>query len=116
MSRAISTYPLGWQIYALVLLTVGIIGCWAFVYRYARTYRWWTNEFGRHLIAFSACLGLFLTFYAVITAYPRLPGAAAIRLTLFTVLVAVIVWRLWLFERIRRAEEKQDHGQKRRPQ
>lgn len=107
MSRAIEAYPLGWKIYALVLLALGIVGCWAFVYRYARTYRWWGNEFGRHLVAFSSCLGLFLSYYAVVVVFPNMPGKDAIRLTLFTILVVVILWRLLLFERIKRAEDKE---------
>lgn len=106
MSRAFDAYPLGWKIYALVLLAIGLLGCWAFVYRYVRTYKWWNNEFGRHLIAFSSCLGAFLTFYAVMAVWPELPGRGAIRLVLFTALVAVIVWRLVLFERIKRAEDR----------
>lgn len=106
MSRAIESYPFGWKIFALVLLLVGIVGCWAFVYRYAKTYKWWSNEFGRHLVAFSASLGLFLTFYGVLSVFPNLPGQKVIRLGLFTVLVAVIVWRLLLFERIKRAEDR----------
>lgn len=108
MSRAIDSYPLGWKIYALTLLALGLIGCWAFVIRYMRRYDWWATEFGRHLIALSSCLGLFMTFYAVLAVFPRLPGAAAIRLILFTVLVAVILWRLVLFERIKRADDTHD--------
>lgn len=107
MSRAIDAYPLGWKIYALTLLVLGIVGCWLFVYRYARTYRWWKNEFGRHLIAFSSCLGQFLTFYGVVAVFPDLPFKDAIRLILFTELVAVILWRLALFERIKRLEDRE---------
>lgn len=107
MSRTIQSYPLGWQIYALVMLGVGIVGCWAFVYRYVRTYRWWRNEFGRHLVAFSASLGLLLTYVGVLWVYPDLPGRNVIRLVLFSSLIAVIVWRLVLFERVKRAEKRE---------
>ncbi|HEY9415175.1 MAG TPA: hypothetical protein VIQ30_10480, partial [Pseudonocardia sp.] len=56
---------------------------------------------------FSACLGQFLTFYALVAVFPNLPWKDAIRLALFTELVAAILWRVWLFERIKRDEDRQ---------
>ncbi len=112
MSNAIQSYPLAWKIYALALLAVGLVGCWYFVYRYAKTYRWWENETGRHLIAFSSSLGLFFLYYAVLSVFPDLPGKNVIRLVLFTWLVVVVVWRVVWFERIKRAEEREGRGVK----
>lgn len=107
MSTQLAAYPLGWRIYAYVLLGVGIFGCWAFVALYTKKYRWWTDPFGQHLVAFSACLGLFLTYYGVLVVWPDMPGRGAVRLALFTLLTVVIVWRLVLFGRFTRAKERE---------
>lgn len=101
MNSAITTYPIFWQVFAYVLLGLGLVGCWGFLARYTWTYSWWRSEEGSHIAAFSAALGLFLTFYVLVAVWPNLPGRGAIRLALFVLLVSVILWRWWLFERTR---------------
>lgn len=110
--NTIATLPPGLKVYMLVLLVVSTLGCWAFVVLYHRAYRWWRNEFGRHLIAFSACLGLFLTYYLVLAFWPGMPWRAGIRTALFTLLAAVIVWRLVLFGRISIALDKTERSER----
>lgn len=97
-----TTLPTWLQVVYFALLAAGVLAGWAFVYRYMRTYRWWKTELGRHLITFSSCLAAFETYYLLVLIFPDLPGKTAIRTALFVVLTAAIVWRLWMFERIRR--------------
>lgn len=95
------------RLYTLALLVVCTVGCWAFVVLYHRAYRWWTNDFGRHLVAFSACLGLFLTYYLVLAFWPEMPARVGIRTGLFTLLTVVVVWRLVLFGRVHLAQQRE---------
>ena len=106
----IAALPAWLQVYTLVLLGVSTLGCWAFVALYHRAYRWWGNEFGRHLVAFSACLGLFLTYYCVLAVWPGMPWRVGIRTALFTLLAAVIVWRLVLFGRVSWALDRSERS------
>jgi hypothetical protein len=66
VNTIITAYPLGWQIFAYVLLGLGLVGCGGFLLRYTLTYNWWKTEEGSHIAAFSGALGLFLTFYALV--------------------------------------------------
>jgi hypothetical protein len=104
----IAALPPGLRLYTLALLLISAAGCWLFVVLYHRAYRWWTNEFGRHLVAFSACLGLFLTYYVVLAFWPEMPYWLRLwlRTGLFTLLTGVIVWRLVLFGRVAVATQK----------
>lgn len=108
--NTIAALPLALKIYMLVLLVVSTLGCWGFVVLYHRSYRWWRNEFGRHLVSFSACLGLFLTYYLVLAFWPGMPWRTHIRTALFTLLAAVIVWRLVLFGRVSAALDKTERS------
>lgn len=84
------------------LIGIGAAAEWTFIIRYTSTYRWWKTELGRHLITFSACLASFETSYVVTILWPHYPGREIVQLALFTLLTAAIVWRLVMFERIRR--------------
>jgi hypothetical protein len=108
--NTIAALPPALRIYTLALLVISWAGCWAFVVLYTRAYKWWNNEFGRHLVAFSACLGLFLTYFGVLAFWPGMPYALRIwlRTGLFTLFAAVIVWRVALFWRVDRAQDKKD--------
>lgn len=111
MSR-IPDLPAWLQVYTLALLAASTLGCWLFVFLYHRAYRWWRNEFGRHLVAFSASLGLFLTYYCVLAVWPSMPWRVGIRTALFTLFALVIVWRLVLFGRVSVALDKNDRSDK----
>lgn len=108
--NTIAALPTGLRIYTLALLVISWAGCWAFVVLYTRAYKWWHNEFGRHLVAFSACLGLFLTYFLVLAFWPGMPYWPRIwlRTGLFTLFAAVIVWRLVLFGRVHLAQQRED--------
>ncbi|OLE27966.1 MAG: hypothetical protein AUG44_08740 [Actinobacteria bacterium 13_1_20CM_3_71_11] len=90
-----------------VLLVVGALASWGFVIRYTATYRWWETEIGRHLISWSSVVGAFLTYYVLVFIWPTIPGRMWIRLFLFVALIAVIVWRLVMFERLRWRSKKE---------
>ncbi len=102
----IAALPLALKLYTLALLVICVVACWAFVALYSRRWPWWTNQFGSHLVAFSSCLGLFLTYYLVLAFWPGMPWRVQIRTALFTLLTVVIVWRLVLFWRIDRDERR----------
>lgn len=85
-----------------VELIIALIGCWGFVIMYTRTWEWWKNEIGRHLVSFSGSLGLLLLFYAIRIFWRDMPARGIITIILFGVLTSVIMWRLLLFLRIRR--------------
>lgn len=107
---------LAW-VYAIEL-ALGMTAGWAFVIQYWRTYRWWKHQFGIHLVSFSAIVAAFYTLYFFRTlAQPGMSagstggGFGVFRFILFTLLTAVVVWRLIVFlpERLRR-EQDQDDG------
>lgn len=102
MSNLLTSLPLWWRVVMYVLLGVGVVGCWGFVWMYTRTYKWWRNQFGQHLVAFSTCLGLFLSYYTVRLFWVDMPWRTPIVLTLFVFLDVVIVWRFALFWRVRK--------------
>jgi hypothetical protein len=89
-----------------VLLLIGVAASWGFVARYTTTYRWWKDVMGVHLITFSTIVGLFFSYFAVLVIWPGLPGKTAIRTVLFIALTATIVWRLFIFERVRHQDRK----------
>jgi hypothetical protein len=68
---------------------------------------WWREEHRAHVVAFSGVVWL---FYSLFLVRPWLPPAAyaLVRLVLFAVLTAVVVWRLAIFWRglRRRARER----------
>lgn len=103
---SVSALPIGLRIYTLALLVVCVAACWAFVALYSKSFPWWRNQFGSHLVAFSTCLGLFLSYYLVLAFWPQMPWRVGIRTALFTLLTVVIVWRLVLFWRINRDERR----------
>ena len=111
----LSALPPGLKLYTLALLVISCAGCWLFVVLYHRAYKWWNNEFGRHLVTFSASLGLFLTYYLVLAFWPTMPDGLRLwlRTSLFTLLTAVIVWRLVLFGRVNLAQRREDSGRRR---
>lgn len=94
--------PAWLQAVYIALLITGVLAGWTFVIRYMLAFRWWSTELGRHLITFSSCLALFETYYLLVLAWPGLPGRTAIRTGLFVLLTVAIVWRLVMFERLRR--------------
>lgn len=101
-----TTLPTWLQVVYLVLLVTGALAGWVFVGRYMQTYRWFSTELGRHLITFSSCLAAFESYYVLALIFPNLPGKTAIRTGLFIVLTVAIVWRLVMFERLRRATKR----------
>jgi len=105
-----TTLPAWLQAVYIVLLVTGSLAGWAFVIRYMVTYRWWTTELGRHLITFSACVAAFESYYLLILIWPGLPGRTAIRTCLFVLLTVAVVWRWWMFERIRWQTRKDRKG------
>lgn len=107
MTTWIASVPLPVRLLVYGLLAEGIAACWAFVVLYSVKHRWWHNDFGRHLVALSTCLGLFLTYYGLLVFWPDLPGKDVIRLVLFVALIMVINQRLWVFGRYERARTRE---------
>jgi hypothetical protein len=91
------------------LLGEGICACWAFVVLYTLRHKWWHNQFGRHLVALSSCLGAFLTYYGLLVFWPDMPARDTVRMVLFVALIIVINQRLWVFGRYERARRRDGH-------
>jgi hypothetical protein len=89
------------------LVVTSLVGCWAFVILYTRTWPWWRNEMGRYIVAFSGSLGLFMFYYTLRIFIGEIPAQVWIVLSLFIVLTVVIWWQLILFIRIRREQRRQ---------
>src|SRR2546423_726766 len=100
-----STLPVWLRV---ALFTFGATGSWFFIYRYMRTYRWWSTALGRHMIAFSAIVGAWFTYIPIVLIWPQIPGRNAIGTVLIVVLVLTVWWRVWMFERLRRAVRKEN--------
>jgi tetrahydromethanopterin S-methyltransferase subunit E len=98
------------RVLVYALLAEGIVACWAFVVLYSLKHKWWHNDFGRHLVALSSCLGAFLTYYGLLVFWPDMPGRDVIRGVLFVALIAVINQRLWVFGRYERARMRERRG------
>jgi len=107
VSAQIAALPLAVRLLAYTLLGLGVLGGWWFVIRYTRRYAWWRNEFGSHIVAFSAAVAMFYTYYMALTIWPELPGRSALRLILFTALTGIIVWRVVIFERVAGMERRE---------
>jgi len=93
---------LAWLTY--VALGAAALACWSFVTLYTVHYRWWRNQFGRYLVAFSASLGALMTHIFVYSIWPDIPFRVQVRTVLFLTLVFVIVHQLMLFVRVIRAD------------
>jgi len=97
------------------LLAEGILACWAFVILYSILHKWWGNQFGRHLVALSACLGAFLTYYGLLVFWPDMPARDTVRMVLFVALILVINQRLWVFGRYEYARRRADRDTSTKP-
>jgi hypothetical protein len=102
----VSATPFGLRVVFYILILVALVCCWAFVIMYTKTWPWWRNDVGRYTVSFSACLGMFMLYYAVRILWPQMPGAPWIALVLFVLLDVVITWQLVLFIRIRREQRR----------
>jgi hypothetical protein len=103
----------GWLVITYeAMLIVGALSCWGFIARYVTRFRWWTTDIGRHLISMSTIVGLFYTYFAVATLWPDMPGRAWIRTALFAALTCVLVWRWFMFERLRRQTARTKQAKK----
>lgn len=106
-----TTLPAGLSAVYIALLITGVLAGWTFVIRYMVIYKWYSTELGIHLITFSSCLAAFESYYLLILIWPELPGRTGIRTGLFVLLTAAIVWRWWMFERIRwQSRKKKNQG------
>jgi hypothetical protein len=86
-----------------VLLVVCAAEATAFVVLYAITARWWTSEFGRHVMALMFVLMLVLDL-SVVRVYAgvslEVPWFAALRLIVFALVPIVLGQRLWLLWKV----------------
>ena len=84
-----------------VLAAVGAIGCWYFVVAFWWTTRgdWRHNAGGRHVMLFTADLGLLMTLIVMARIWPHYPGRAEVTLVAFALLVAQILYRCVLLHR-----------------
>lgn len=84
-----------------VLAAVGAVGCWYFVAAYWVTTRgdWWLTPAGRHVMQFTANLGLLLTLSVAARIWPGYPGREVVVMVAFAALVVQIWHRVVLMHR-----------------
>lgn len=99
MIRVIHSLPLGWQIFAYILLGWGLVSVLLFVGRYMTSLPWASTPEGRHLVAMTANIGAFFLVYLVQAVWPSLPFREQILIGLLVGLVANCTWRWILLER-----------------
>ncbi|MEV6798552.1 hypothetical protein AB0M91_09410 [Micromonospora rifamycinica] len=83
------------------LAAVGAVGCWYFVVAFWWTTRgdWRHNPGGRHVMQFTANLGLLMALIVAARIWPGYPGRDVVVLVAFALLVVQIVWRCVLLHR-----------------
>lgn len=99
MNQTINELPMFWKLFAFALLLLGIVFVFGFIGRYVTKLPWSSSEEGRHLIAMSANVGLFLLLYTALAVWPDMPYKNVVRMTLFAALIANCGWRWWLLEK-----------------
>ncbi|MCT2279314.1 putative phage holin [Micromonospora chalcea] len=91
-----------------VLAAIGFLLCGYFVV----TYHWLTggdwrrNPGGRHLMEFTANLGLLLGLIVLARFWPDYPGRDALTLLVFGGLVAQVLWRIVLLHRVQDPDQQ----------
>lgn len=93
---------------ATVLRVEAAVIAWVFVARYSRV-TWHRTEEGRHLMAFTVLVALFMTFASVVSLYGPYPGMDLVALGLYGLLVAMLWDRNLLF-----SHAQHEHDNRRR--
>jgi hypothetical protein len=94
----------------LSFLVIGAACSWGFVGFYTVKYRWWTNSIGQNLIALSAIVGAFYSWYLVNFFWPTMPGKIPVRTVLFFLLTVVLVRQVRVFIQVTRELERTRQG------
>lgn len=89
------------------LAVVGALACWYFVAAYWATTGgdWARNPAGRHVMVFTANLGLLLLLIVTARVWPDYPGRQVITLAAFAALVGQVIWRCVLLHRAQHVRE-----------
>lgn len=89
-----------------VLATVGFLACLYFVaaYQWFTQGDWRRNAGGRHLMEFTANLGLLFGLIVLARFWPGYPGRDLLTLAVFATLVGQVVWRIVLLHRAQHAD------------
>lgn len=84
-----------------ILAALGAVGCWYFVAAYWATTGgdWHRTPAGRHIMQFTANLGVLFTLIVAARIWPEYPGRDVVTLVSFAALVAQIWWRIVLMHR-----------------
>jgi hypothetical protein len=83
------------------IAALGAAGCWYFVAAYWVTTRgdWRRTPGGRHVMQFTANLGVLFTLIVSARFWPDYPGRSVVTLVAFAALVVQIGWRCVLLHR-----------------
>lgn len=90
-----------------VLAVIGCMACLYFVvvYHVTTSGDWWHSAAGRHLMQFTANLGLLFGLIVGARVWPDYPGRDEVTLLLFASLVGQVVWRSVLLHRVQHEDE-----------
>ena len=86
------------------LAGAGAVGCWYFVVAYWWTTRgdWHRTPGGRHIMQFTANLGVLMSMIVAARLWPHYPGRAIITPVAFGGLIVQVYWRISLLHRAQR--------------
>lgn len=90
------------KVVGIALVMVSAVLAWAFCVGYHLSARWWRSEAGRHVMTFTAALGVVLSLWSVgaLLSPERGPWWDVVRLIAFTGVPASLAWRLWMLWRL----------------
>lgn len=89
------------QVLYFSLLAIGALSGAYTIAIYLATQRSpWHNPIGQMLLSMSVAVLAFYVFYLIVTIWPNIPGRIYIRLGLFVISTAVIVWRAVIYTRL----------------
>lgn len=99
-----------------VLSVLGAVGCWYFVVAYWALTRgdWHRTAAGRHVMQFTANLGVLFSLIVLARLWPDYIGRPVITLVAFAALVAQLMWRIVLMHRAQRQKSARTRAPGRR--
>ncbi|KXK63341.1 hypothetical protein AWW66_03240 [Micromonospora rosaria] len=97
-----------------VLAAIGALACAYFVLTYQVTTGgdWRRSAAGRHLMQFTACLGILMGLIVAARLWPDYPGRDQVTLMTFGWLVGQVIWRSVLLHRAQHPHDQEPAGRR----
>lgn len=95
---------------ATILRVEAAVVAWVFVARFSRV-TWWRTDEGRHLMAFTVLVALFMTFASTVSIFGPYPGIDLVALGLYGLLVTMLWDRNLLFSHAQHDADTASHDE-----